>query len=242
MKLTRFPETHYLASIALAHRLRHLGKIKEGERVLTSSLKKNPRHLGIIMVLAEYYMYSAMPNLASRLLDSAYTAFGRTLYLAPDLVQASLLSGDLKTAASYYENLMNNGWFQRYGPAELTKLHFVDGQKADAEHVVDRSTKALKKLRSIWDGPQPTPDSSTAGRLPGANTAGANTAGANQPSEDLAGNTANSDTANSNTASSNTANSNTASSDTNHGNLAEDLPGRQNDESIAVKAANAAVS
>ena len=153
VKLTRYPNCHFLASIALAQRLRQLGKIKEGERVLTSSLKKNPRHIGVIMALAEYYMYCAMPRLALRLLDSAHIALGKPLYLVPDLVQASLLSGDLETAAVHYEVMMDSSWFKGFGALELTKLHFAIGREAEAKELMGRNEKTYEKLRRLWDGP-----------------------------------------------------------------------------------------
>ena len=149
-KLCEISEITHVCSQALAQHLRVAGRVKEAETILLTALKRSPRELATMIALADLYMHVGMPKLAYRLLIGARTAFGQSMAVIPDMIQASLLMGSVGDAI---ENLYI---LHRATPTDdettsfLARLLFAEGREIDAEKVLNNNRAAFKKIQSGW--------------------------------------------------------------------------------------------
>lgn len=157
LKLVQNDATRSLCSQALALHLRKIGKIKEAETALLSTLKKTPRDLGTMIALADLYMHAAMPRLAYRLLNGAKNAFGQSLCMLPDLVQAALLQGGIETAIEHLYEMQKKGFLEDNIVWILARLLFSEGREQEAERVLNNNKLSFKKLQAGWGAAELAP-------------------------------------------------------------------------------------
>lgn len=150
IKLRDQPDLIHLTTQALALHLRSMGKIKEAEALLINTLKSASKDLGTIIALADLYMHVAMPALAHRLLLGATNAYGQTVAVYPDLMQAALMKGSADLAISYLELLHRKGYMPDMTSTFLARLLFSEGQYAEAERVLNNNRATFNKMRSGW--------------------------------------------------------------------------------------------
>jgi hypothetical protein len=149
-RLKENPEMRPLASQALALHLRRLGKIKEAETLLLGAMKRAPRELSTMLALADLYLSAAMPKLAHRLLLGARTAFGQSVTMIPDLIQAALLMGNIEDAIHSLYVLQRAGYMEDETVSFLTRLLFAEGREQEAEKILNNNRAAFKKLQAGW--------------------------------------------------------------------------------------------
>jgi hypothetical protein len=149
-QMTEQEAVQQTAAQALALHLRRKGKIKEAEALLLGMLKRAPRDLGTIFALADLYLHAAMPKLAHRLLVGAKSAFGNSLAVVPDLVQAALMMGDLEDAIRSLYLLLGASEAEDETMNFLARLLFAEGREQEAERVLLNNRAAFKRVQSGW--------------------------------------------------------------------------------------------
>jgi Flp pilus assembly protein TadD len=151
LKVAENDTVQALCAQGLALHLRRLGKIKEAETLLLNSLKRAPRELGTMMTLADLYLHAAMPRLAQRLLATARNTFNPSMCMLPDLVQASLLLGQVDKAVEHLYTMQRAGFREDETTAFLARLLIAEGRESEAEKVLNNNKAALKRIQSGWD-------------------------------------------------------------------------------------------
>ena len=150
MKLSETPSVSSLCAQALALHLRAVGKQREAETILLTALKKNPKEIGTVLVLANLYMRCAMPKLAHRLLLTAQMNVENSHALLPDLVQASLMMGRMSEAIEYLYKMHRAGITDEETTSSLARLLFAEGREGEAEKVLLYNKTIFRRLQDGW--------------------------------------------------------------------------------------------
>lgn len=137
------------------------GKVKEAETTLLSALKRSPRELGTMIGLADLYMHTAMPKLAHRLLSGARQRYNQSMGVIPDLVQASLLMGDMDDAIANLQAMLKAQFMEEETSAILARILFSEGRESEAEKVLNNNRAAFKRIQSGWANAELTPFNQT---------------------------------------------------------------------------------
>lgn len=162
VKLTELEQTQHFAAIAIASHLRRMGKIKQAESILLAMLKKSPRELGTMTALADLYMHAAMPKVAHRLLSSARATYSQSMSMMPDMVQASLLMGNMSDAIACLYIMHKAAFMEPETSDFLARLLFAEGRESEAEHVLSTNKNALKRIQAGWSASEAVPASAIA--------------------------------------------------------------------------------
>ena len=149
-QLIAAPMAGPLAAQALAILLRQIGKLKDAEGLLLSWLKKDPTNLTVISGMVDLYLTAAMPHLAHRLLTATTARIKPSLILHPDLIQATLLKGDIQEAISLMHILLNANYKTNETTTFLAKLLFAIGREKEAALLLARDRVFLTKFQKSW--------------------------------------------------------------------------------------------
>lgn len=149
-KLSEIDSLRHVCAQSLAQHLHNAGKVKEAETILLAALKKNPRELGTVIGLSDLYMHVGMPKLAYRLLMGARLAFGQSLAVIPDMIQAALQMGSIAEAIECLTLLHKAGHNDDETTSFLARLLFAEGREAEAEKVLNNNRASFKKIQSGW--------------------------------------------------------------------------------------------
>jgi len=149
-QVTPTPIAGPLAAQALAILLRQIGKLKEAEGLLLASLKNDPTNLTVISGLVDLYLTSAMPHLAHKLLSATTARIKPSLILHPDLIQATLLKGDMQEAIALMHVLLNANYKTHETTTFLAKLLYSIGREKEAAGLLARDRAVLAKFQKSW--------------------------------------------------------------------------------------------
>lgn len=143
-------ETYPFAARALALRYRAAGRIKEGESILLSAFKRNPRNISLIFSLVDLYNAAAMPHLAKKFLQMARTSHISSHCMIPDMVQTAIALGQLDEAIRHLMALQHHGQIDEKSTQFLARLLWAEGREADAERILGGNKNLFKKLVQSW--------------------------------------------------------------------------------------------
>jgi hypothetical protein len=150
LKLAEDKDAQAIASGTLSLHLRRLGKIKEAETVLLGSLKRAPRELGTMLLLADLYLHAAKPRLAYRLLTGARNVYPNSMAVLIDSAQAAMLTGQAAEAIEHLFALVRRGYMEAEAGSHLSRLLFAEGREVDTEKILNNNKTSLKKLQDGW--------------------------------------------------------------------------------------------
>ena len=146
-----------VATRCLATHVLRRGNIREAESMLLDSLKQEPRDLSTMVALGDLYMNAAMPKLAYRLFLGARNAYSSSLAVLPDLVQSSLMLGQMDDAITFLYQMHRENFMPQITGRYLSRLLFSQGREAEAEKVLNNNRVALEKLRKSWHNAESQP-------------------------------------------------------------------------------------
>jgi Flp pilus assembly protein TadD len=162
LRLAENKDSQAIASQTLSLHLRRLGRIKEAETVLLNSLRRSPRELATMLLLADLYMHSSMPRLAHRLLAGARQIFPNSLTIVIDAVQAALMVGNTPEAIELLYHLQRRAYLEEEVSDHLARLLFAEGREAETEKILNNNRVALKKIQTGWSSAELLPLNATA--------------------------------------------------------------------------------
>jgi tetratricopeptide (TPR) repeat protein len=138
------------ATQALALKYRLVGRLKEAESLLLTSLRRNPRNIGLIFSLVDLYNSAAMPHLAKKFLQVARNSYLSSTCMIPDMVQTAIFMGHLDEAIRHLMSLHQGSHLDERSLTFLARLLFAEGREAEAERVLGANRTLFKKLSLAW--------------------------------------------------------------------------------------------
>lgn len=141
---------------SLAHRSLALSHLKNdhpsvAEKILLTTLKKNPRDLGSMLLLGSIYMNFAMPYLAKKIFSSAFNLFGESIAILPDLIQSLIQMGEIEEAIGLLMFMHKESALPEETKKILASLLMAKGKKLAVKTLYEQDRIFLNRISKEWN-------------------------------------------------------------------------------------------
>ena len=150
LKLNNEPTIHRICAQLLALHYRQVGKLREAEQTLLTSIKREPYQDGRLIGLVDIYLRAAMPKLAEQILASLRKSHGLQRLTLPDIIQSQLMLGQLEPAIEVLDAIVKGDNPDPLSIDFYARLLFAVGRENEAEPLLVRSGRSFKKFQNHW--------------------------------------------------------------------------------------------
>lgn len=134
----------------LAHYLREQEQFQTSEKILLKAVKQFPKSMGVILALVDFYLASAMPEMALRLLNSVKSSYNHPKVLFYDLAQAYLMLNQAELALPYLEKLYSDGVMVETMRDYLARIYYAEGRMTEFKNIIGNNPNLFIKFEKSW--------------------------------------------------------------------------------------------
>ena len=149
-RMAQDPAAAAIAGPCLAVFLMENGDLKAAEKVLLGALKLSPKNLGIILSLSGFYLKTAMPGLALRILTEARNFFHNPRVLYTDLIVTHLMLNQVRETVPILIDMMKREYMPELAKSYLARVFFTEGMKYEFEEMMKGQNANFLKFTRAW--------------------------------------------------------------------------------------------
>lgn len=134
----------------LALYLREQEQYQTSEKILLKAVKQFPKSMGVILALVDFYLASAMPEMALKLLNSVKSSYNHPKVLYYDFAQAHLMLNQAELALTYLEKLFEDGVMKETMRDYLARIYYAEGRMGEFKEIIGNNPTLFIKFEKSW--------------------------------------------------------------------------------------------
>ena len=149
-RLMTEPDVIPLAVPSLAHFVRRQSDARAVEKILLNALKEHPRNLGIILVMVDCYIKSAMPDTALKIIMAAKKNHGNPVVIIPEQIQALLLLNRVAEIIPLLEAMKAANFMPELAAAFLQRCLYAEGYTDRFKKYFNNHELLIQEFQKTW--------------------------------------------------------------------------------------------
>jgi hypothetical protein len=122
----------------------------DSEKILLHALKKQPKHLGLLLALGELYMHATMPHLAHKLFSIAKQNYGNSMVILSDITQAAIALNKYTEAELNLMEMRAHHLQEQHITEFIASIQFAEGRQDQTEKMFKTKKNKFKKYNEQW--------------------------------------------------------------------------------------------
>ena len=144
------PELQSLITPCMAQLLMKQSNFKTVEKLLLAALKGNPRNIGIIINLVEFYLRAVMPETALKIIAATRKNHGSPRILFSDQIQAHLMLNQTKECIPLLESLVRENYCREQATHFLARCLYAEGYIERFQQITSHQIPVIEEFRNRW--------------------------------------------------------------------------------------------
>ncbi len=149
-RLMTEPDVIPLAVPSLAHFVRRQSDARSVEKILLNALKEHPRNLGIILVMVDFYIKSAMPDTALKIITAARKNHGNPIVIIPEQIQALLMLNRVAEIIPLLEAMRSADFMPEMATAFMQRCLYAEGYTDRFKRYFNHHELLIQEFQKTW--------------------------------------------------------------------------------------------
>lgn len=145
-------KTHLIPLLApaLSAALRDKNNPKIIEKVLLNGIRTCPKNVGVVLSTCEFYLHSAMPDSALRLIEAAEKNHGPSPIFTMIRIQANLMLNQVEVCIPLLEDLVDQEFLPTLCQNFLSRCYYAEGLIDEFMDSIGHKVISLDQFKNTW--------------------------------------------------------------------------------------------